>query len=427
MQDEMLAHVAVIKSEAAALEANILTLVDNTPTEPEPTPEPETPPEPTPDPDPIPDPTPEPEPPSTQAAEAAMSMTVYDGLLSADEQLLLNRLERSVSYLPNGTHADLNLDGLSRSGRLNDISRHLYLGMVPVFAALRKTRARSLLERVYQVSENLKATLGMQSGFRGWPMYDPGTPWHGGVTVMEELKAHALIAQIAYAFRLNGHVDPKYNAAANFWQTYLTVDFVGRSKKLSGRAQLPFLQKNLTHAYAPSAALSHYMWMLTGDVDWLNERDRQVEVLHKELILVGDRYQWSHWINSLRSTAVFPIQHVNYSGEAITAFADLGFEGVFDETVMKRFANTVTFMLDGGRPKFLKNANGVAGVYYSPLLGKNVQMNEPDYPREGEYAMRRRGYSLMAYWDETGEIEGVCEDVDNLAAIQPIVGRLLAA
>ncbi len=372
--------------------------------------------------EPVPVPVPVPEP------TGAMEMKVRNVVLSTEQQMLLDRLQRSVSYLPNGNRGDdLNIDGLSRSGRLNDISRHLYLAMVPLFAAFRKTGSRVLLARFYDISQNLKATLGTQSGFRGWAIYDPGEPSHGGVTVMEELKAHALIAQIAYAFKLNAHIHPKFAAEAAFWKEYLVVDFVGRSKKLSGRTQLPYLQKPLMHPYAASISLSDYMFKLTKDVAWKTERDRQVAVLHKELILVGDRYQWGHYINSLRSTAVFPIQHVNYSGESITAFADLGFEGVLDETVMRRFANTVTWMLDGGSPKFLKNANGLGGMYYSPLLQKDVQMNEPDYPREGEYAMRRRGYGLLSYWDESGEIEGVCEEVDNLAAIQPIVGRLLAA
>ncbi len=412
LKDEIIDALAELGDAIERLEVKVLLLPD-------------------PIPPPVPIPTSEPKPtpvtPPAPIPSVIMQPVVREVTLNTERAALLERLQRSTAYKAGGTREQYNLDGLSQSGRLNDISRHLWLAGVPVIAALRVTGSRRLLERLFTVSQNLRGTLSIVNGFRGWVIHDPGTQWHGGVTVMEMLFAHAFIAQLAWTFRLNKAVDAKYAAEADFWQKYLQEDFLARWHRDSGKTSPPFFEKNLMHPYAASIRLSHYLWKLTGSSVWLNERDRQLVVLHKELIPVADRYQWSHWINSLRSIPVFPIQHGNYSGETITSFADMGFESILSETVMRKLANTVTFMLDGGSPNFMKNANGVAGLVHSPLLNQDVQMNEPDFPRGGEYAMQRRGYGLMSFWDETGEIEGVCGTVDNLSAIQPIVGQILGA
>lgn len=206
----------------------------------------------------------------------------------------------------------------------------------------------------------------------------------------------------------------------------LEDDFIAKWKQRSGRVNPPYLQKGLMHPYVDSIRLSHYLYRLTGKDMWLQERDRQVAVLKKELLYTSGRHSWSHFINSMRHDAVFPLQHVNYSGETVTSFADLGYEWVLGTPIMDRLANTVTFMIDGQSPGIMKSANGEAGTYYSPLLQKSVEVRPMDYPRGTAYSIRNRGYGLLAKWDETGEIERTCKGVDNKTLPQPIVCVIVA-
>ncbi len=407
-QNDMLAHVAVIESHTAALRAEILMLPDEPQAELEPD---------------VPDdlePPLEPPPPVLSLPALVREVT-----LTTEQTRDLERLFRCSTFMPGGTREAYNLDGLSKSGRLNDISRHLSLGGVAVIAALRFTGRRHLLEQLYGISQNLRGTLALHFGFRGWVIHDPGEKTHGQITPMESLMANAFIAQLAWTFRQNQGVDPKYKAHADFWEKYLLTDSVGYWNKRTGRTKPPFVEMDLAHPYAASIRLSHYLYKFTNNVIWRNERDRQVNVLMDELFLVGDRYVVGHFINSLKTGRLsHAIQHAEYFGEFITSIADLGFEGVLSETVITRFARTVNFMIDGKTPGLMKGANGVAGTYFSPLLGKDWMMQPMEHPRGSAYTMRARGYALMAFWDRTGEIKALSKQVDNGVFCQPIVGLI---
>lgn len=427
-KNEMLASVAVIESHTAALRAEIVMLPDEpkSPLNPfpptieldlEPTPTPELEPE-------VPD---DLEPPLEPPLPPVLTLPalVRDVELSAEQTGNLERLFACSTFKLGGTREAYNLDGLSKSGRLNDVSRHLSLGGAAVIAALRFTGRRELLERLYGISQNLRDTIASYFGFRGWVIHDPGEKTHGQITPMESLMANAFIAELAWTFRRNQGVDPKYKAHADFWLTYLIKDFVGYWAKRNGRSAPPYVEKELAHPYAASIRLSHYLWKLTDDAKWRNERDRQINVLMDELFLVGDRYVVGHFINSLKKAPLsHAISHAEYFGEFLTSIADLGFEGVLSETVMTRFARTVNFMIDGKTPGLMKGANGVAGTYFSPLLGKDWMMQPMEHPRGSAYTMRARGYALMAYWDNTSEIKALAKQVDEKTFCQPIVGLI---
>ncbi len=366
----------------------------------------------------------------TPQASQLVPMKVRSVSLTAEQKTYLTRLKSASTMQPGGSREAYNLYGLSKSGRLNDISRHIKLELTAVLAALRVTGDAALLETTYSVMQNLRGTLSdsNRDGFQNWGYYNPGSSLHGkDTTTLEEIMAHAIVAQAAYALKLNGGLKPKYAEAARFWTDYLENNFVAKWRKRSGRSSPPYLQKGLMHPYADSIRLSHYLWRLTGKTVWLGERDRQVAVLKKELLYTSGHYSWGHFINSLRrSDPVFPLQHVNYSGESVTSFADLGFEDVLGEPMMDRFANTVTWMIDGQSPGIMKGANGATGMYYSALLQKNVQARPMDYPRGTAYSIRNRGYGLLARWDETGEIERACKNADNKTTPQPLVCVLVA-
>ncbi len=367
--------------------------------------------------------------PLTPQVTQVIPMKVRSVSLTDEQRTYLTRLKSASTMQPGGSRESYNLYGLSKSGRLNDISRHIKLELTAVLAGLRVTGDVALLETTYNVMQNLRGTLSdtNRDGFLNWPYYNPDSSLHGGDnTTLEEIMAHAIVAQGAYALKLNSGLKPKYAEAAGFWTRYLENHFVAKWKQRSGRSSPPYLQKELMHPYADSIRLSHYLWGLTGKTIWFNERDRQVAVLKRELLYKDGRYAWGHFINSLRRDPVFPLQHVNYSGESVTSFADLGFEYVLGEPIMDRFANTVTWMIDGQSPGIMKQANGATGTYYSVLLQKNVEARAMDYPRGTYYSIEQRGPGLLAAWDETGEIERTCKEANNGTTPQPIVCVLVA-
>lgn len=114
MKNQMLAHIAGIKSEVTALEAEVLLLPGEFVAEEDPGLE-------------IPDDLEPPlEPPLPPVI--TLPMHVRDVKLSAEQVKLIERLTNCSTFKPGGTREAYNLDGLSKSGRLNDVSRHLSLG-----------------------------------------------------------------------------------------------------------------------------------------------------------------------------------------------------------------------------------------------------------------------------------------------------------
>lgn len=366
----------------------------------------------------------------TPQASQVVPMKVRSVALTPEQKTYLARLKNASTMQPGGTRESYNLYGLSKSGRLNDVSRHIKLELTAVLAGLRVTGDPALLETTYQVMQNLRGTLALHGDpYLNWNYYNPGTGLHGKDThVMEEIMGNATVAQGAWALKQNAGLASKYGEAAHFWTNYLENHFIAKWKQRSGRLTPPFLQKNLMHPFMDSIRLNHYLYKLTGKSMYLIERDRLVKAVKLEL-LIGpneNRYMFSHFINSLRRDPVFPLAHVNYGGESMTSIADLGFEFVFGEPMMNRFANTVTFMFDRGSPGIMKEAIGIAGTYYSPLLKKNVSVRPMSYPRGTFYSLEHRGYCLLTPWDETGEIESYCKRANQTTTPQPIVGVLIA-
>lgn len=427
MKNEMLANIARIKSEVTALEAQVLLLPDEMVAEPEPTPDPE------------------PTPPADDEG-AFLPMRVRDVTLTDRQVYWLAKTKATKSW--SDPAATYNMEQLASTGRLQDISRHLTLMVPAVLAALRVTGDIEVLEKVYRISQNLRGTLDDDTGdgFREWLQTTPdgslGALEGTDESVMEDIMAHALIAQLAWLFRLNAELDPKYGAESDFWLEYLVGDFEAKWRQRSNKPTgYPFIQKDLMHPFANSVKYMGYMVRLTGDSERKAELERLLGILHRQLCHDGPgKLVWMHGVNELRAQKDFGWMAQpagGYAGETAQALAELGFEGWLNHETMTKIARAVSEnILDGKSPGIGARTilGDVSRMVYSPFHGKDVRLNMPElipkYERMKSYSWQARGYPLLSgEWDASGKIAALSRGVANNNDVYPqaAAGGLLGA
>lgn len=380
-------------------------------------------------------PEPVPEPPSVTLTLPAL---VRDVTLTLEQRDYLKRLKSCRVYVPGGTREDYDLDGLAISGRLNDLSRWGNLFMVQLRAGLRATGDRALLERIYMAMQLLRSTLKANTGdgFRGWLYWNPDDlKLHGkDTTTMEEIMAHSLVAACAATFDDHRALHAKYAEAADFWRKYLVDDYEAKWRKRSGKMTgYPIIEKELFHPYTNSLQYHHYMHRLTRDDAHAVELKRLLTEWRSQVMIQDGAYVWPHIVNAMRDSASaygWILQKYSYSGETLSAIADLGFEGVLSDAEMRMFAKTVRVMLANGGPNLLAGDCGGGNpdgydLFY-PLLGKVCHFNRPDVPNGTAHEWLTRGYGLLSFWDESSEIAQVSYRFENGNYMLPIVSLLLA-
>lgn len=345
-------------------------------------------------------------------------MRVHPFSLRTEATSWLSALKNTPNF--RNTSGTYNLEQLGGGGRVQDLSRHLNLQLTSILAALRVSGDQDLLEKVYGVMQGERATLRDTNGdgYLNW-RYLPARPTenpelHGtDKHVMEEIMAHSIVAQAAYAFKLNSTLDSKYGEAASFWTDYLINHYEAKWRERTGRRSgYPIIEKPLFHPYVNNARYFHYMYKLTGDLAYRSERDRQVGVIKRQLLPDNGAFVWTHAVNeSIHSRGGkmrWRYQPVGYAGEAMAPLADLGLEGVLDESTMRGLAKTLSATLLDDESESQIMASDVGGSraasYFVPFLNKYMTLEPLDYPRGQIGTFTSRGFALLAPWDSTGEI-----------------------
>ena len=385
--------------------------------------------------------TPQSAPPQRALSPIPLEMRVRPVRLDLETEYWLSALKSTKNFQSRSSR--YSLERLAASGRVQDLSRHLNLQLTGVLAALRATGDRALLEKVYVVMERERATLRDTNGdgYLNWlylaadPSDNPGlngTDKH----VMEEIMAHSIVAQAAYAFKLNRDLDEKYSEAASFWEDYLINHYEAKWRERTGEKGYPIIEKSLFHPYVNNTRYYHYMFKLTGEDAYRRERDRQVEVIKRQLLPDDGAFVWTQAVNeylgSRGGKMWWSYQPVGYAGESMSALADLGLEGVLKEDTMRGIANTLSEkLLDGeNRSSFMAGDVGEVrpAIYYSPFLKRPVFIDSISKGRGGTFYFGTRGYALLAPWDETGEVTDRAIAVHNTNGVWPITsaGVLLA-
>ena len=376
---------------------------------------------------------------STQSA--APEMRVRSVSLNSDTRSWLSELKGSTNF--RSKSSTYSIERFGSGDRVQDLSRHLNGQVTGVLAALRVTGDRDLLEKVYVVMDKKRAALrdSNHDGYLNW-RFIPGERSAGKLDytdkhVMEEIMAHSLVAQAAYAFKLNRGVSSKYGEAASFWTNYLQNHYEAKWRKRTGkRSGYPIIEKPLFHAYVNNARYYHYMYKLTGQSAYKQERDREVALIRRHLLPTNGAYVWTHFVNEARSDRGnklnWSYQPVGYTGEAMIPLADLGLEGVMSESTMRGIAKTLAVkMLDDRSSKGVMAGDvggSQKGSYYIPYLHKKMTLTAPGYDRGTIGMFSSRGYALLAPWDSSGEVACKAATFHRSSGAWPIApaGVLLA-
>ena len=381
----------------------------------------------------------EPEP-TLSTQSAAPEMRVRSVSLNSDTRSWLSELKGSTNF--RSKSSTYSIEGFGSGDRVQDLSRALNGQLTGVLAALRVTGDRDLLEKVYVVMEKKRAALrdSNHDGYLNW-RFIPGERSAGKLDytdkhVMEEIMAHSLVAQAAYAFKLNRGVSSKYAEAASFWTNYLQKHYEAKWRKRTGkRSGYPIIEKPLFHAYVNNARYYHYMYKLTGDSAYRKERDRQVALIKRHLLPDSGAYVWTHFVNEVRSDRGnklnWSYQPVGYTGEAMIPLADLGLEGVLSESTMRGIAKTLAVKMLDERSKGVMAGDvggSQKGSYYIPYLHKKMTLTSPGYSRGTIGTFTSRGFALLAPWDTSGEVARKAATYHESTGAWPIApaGALLA-
>jgi hypothetical protein len=366
-----------------------------------------------------------------------------DGAISDLYQQLLDDLDRH-----DGVPETLELaarDDLYTYGRT--LSQHVQ----SILAVFRLTGDLVLLDHVDVIAERMRAELrdgwrdtndgsdGERDGYLNWVWRHSDTSAHTGKDTheMDEIKAHALVALIAYALDQNRDLPSPtgrdYAAHADFWRDYLVHHFEAKWRERKGVAVgFPIMVRTLMHPYIAWVKWHFYMWKLTGEAGYLAEANRMADVLWDEYRPVespsGPAYVWSHGVLGEGSSHE-RLQSTTYAGYVYGDMVDFYFEqfhGWASEAAMGAFARTFTeFVMDVPDPFRDGFASDVGGG-----VSRGGLPSEPSYERMSIAWYRINAYALASAWDDSGRLgtlTGVAYHDSSRGAMMMASGRFTQA
>lgn len=285
-------------------------------------------------------------------------------------------LANDASHILGSMNSKASSDDLYTLGRQVRDQAEAYL------VAFRLTGDLTLLDAVMGWLDLAKSTL--QVGYRGhnqsvvdWDASpyrcwvttgggQPSTIYGTDLSTMNEVKWHALLAEVAWALHLNrDFVSPggrSYSTDYGFWFDYLVNDFVpkwsgggtsGWRDKYRGvrnsswpyppygrqsEGEWPIVMNGAElHSTQSSAVLAYYMSLLTGSSAARDESDRVVDgFLEEDSVLVGSTRVWGHQPQSNGPEAASSVAQ----GTSYVAFTLMDY---------------VTMFLEGGHPQITED------------------------------------------------------------------------
>ena len=243
--------------------------------------------------------------------------------------------------------------------------------------------------------------------------------WGRDTHSMNDQLTHANIAHFTYAYHNNRDLTSPtgidYGERADFWTDYLINDFEKKWRIRRNTPEgFPFFIRNLAHPYAQFARWHHYMYLITGDGGYADERDRRIDSMIDELVTcpsdVGMAYIWSHGVQGEGSSHEF-LQPINYALHEVSAYVDFIIEDAnphIDAEHMQRLANTWSQFVNDGDPDDTGRpwAGTVGGQE-----GRCGLFARSDPSRRTWNQWARGMWGITQLWDETGEIAEINADV----------------
>jgi hypothetical protein len=296
---------------------------------------------------------------------------------------------------------------LANSDNIHHYRGDLQNYVVSVLIAFRMTGDLRLLDEVSKLAEAMRSKLadgwrgtvdgtdGTRDGFLNWVnRYDTSAQFAGKDTQRAfDLKAHALVAMIAWALENNRDLASpggvNYGAQADFWKGYLVNHFFPVAEVGGGGF----------HSEHSWMRWHHYMGKLTGNSAYTREAVRMADLLWNQ----GFRETSSAfgsallWPQSLRTTTSFP-NTSTYARYVVLEAIDLHFEEFHkyaDAGTLRKMASAVSaFVLDDdGFSSFARDIGG--GLQHVGLTLSDARA----WPRMDPGRFAISGWSLLSAWD----------------------------
>ncbi len=329
---------------------------------------------------------------------------------------------------------------LAQSDDLYEYGRLVYTHAASLLLTFRQTGDLRLLDRIDEITEMMRAQLddswrdvvrgdteAGKDGYLNWVFrYDTGEHTGRDLHEIDEMRTHAFIAEVAWAFRLNEDLESpngvNYGERANFWTDYLRNHFEAKWRERNDVPwpNFPFIERPYVHPTIAITKYNYYLHRLTGENEYLFEAKRLSDLLFQQFQMLeteaGPAFVWQRNIPQLGGTAEYlqPTSYVTYVIADLLSLHLEGFYGWSDPRLPHALSNTVSqFIIDNGSRDFARDIGGGqrrAGIRAS---------NPGDWRRLTQSGFGIRTYSFLTAWDLSGTLEQVSKEVwDSLSSEQ---------
>jgi len=321
--------------------------------------------------------------------------------------------------------------GRAASDNLYTYARALQTHVVALLTALRVTGDLALLDEVDRLAQHMRAALDDSwrgparndrdgsDGYLNWVWRGSDSRQYAGrdIHATDEMRTHALVAEMAYAFAVNADLPSPngvdYGERAEFWQTYLVDHFEAKWRERNGVAwpRFPFLSRPHMHESVTFVRFHYYMSLLTGKSAYAQEARRLSRIVLDNMreapTPAGPALVWPRSVLSEGGQAdyLMPTTYGRYvMADAVDLFLE-GFDDWADSGIPAKMARTLTqFVMDDGTESFARDiGGGVARAGIAPSASSWVRFTDQKYVISP--------YALVAAWDDSTKVADVSRAV----------------
>lgn len=303
-------------------------------------------------------------------------------------------------------------------------SRAINTHISALLMALRFTGDLALLDEVDRLAQHMRskladswrgaAGLGSQGrdGYLNWVWRRSTDDDYLGrdIHVTDEMRTHALVAAMAWAFRVNQDLDSPsgvdYRERADFWTEYLVDHFEAkwRERNRTPWPRFPFISRPHMHESVDFVRYLHYMALLTGRQEYAREASRLTEIVQGNLREVKTDGGVAIVTPMSLLSEGGGVEYLMPSVYARMVYSDVvelhlaGARGWESDWVLRGLARSLTeFIMDDGSDSFARDIGG--GERRAGL----VASGERDWTRFTPLRYVISSFALVSAWDETGK------------------------
>lgn len=318
------------------------------------------------------------------------------------------------------------------SNDLYTYSRDLNTHVNALLLAFRVTGDLLLLDEVERLAQHMRTALadtwhgaasldrGSVDGYLNWVWRVAPDPDHYGrdLHINDEMRTHALVAQIAWALRNNADLESPngvdYGERAEFWLTYLREHFEAkwRERERVPWPRMPFVYRPHMHAMVDFVRYHHYMHLLTGEDAYRGEFERLSGVVLDNMRVAsaptGPALVTPRSILAMGGSEGY-LMPSTYARYVFATAVDMYFEGAgrwSDADLLGQLARALSeFMLDDGDAVLARDVGG--GVERAGIPASDAD----DWDRVLPYQFGNSPFAFLSAWERGDRIAAAALEV----------------